>query len=198
MRYADGGGLTSAGRQRREAVRMRAVELFEQLVGPLEVAERLRVSRKSAYQWHGLWREGGAEALVSRGASGSRCRLSPRSLEKLAAFLEEGPAAHGWVEDQVWTAARVATLIGRKFHVSYSVSGATRLMHRLGFSPQVPARRTAERDEAAVTVWREATWAEVKGSGRPAGATSASRTRQASPGGRPVDAPGAGGAAPRS
>ncbi len=35
-----------------------------------------------------------------------------------AACLEQGPAAHGWVEDQVWTAARVATLIGRKFHVS--------------------------------------------------------------------------------
>lgn len=37
-----------------------------------------------------------------------------------------------------------------EFHVSYSVSGATRLMHRLGFSPQVPARRVAERDEQAV------------------------------------------------
>nr|WP_307076667.1 winged helix-turn-helix domain-containing protein [Streptomyces canus] len=35
-------------------------------------------------------------------------------------------------------AARVATLIGRKFHVSYSVSGATRLMHRLGFSCRSP------------------------------------------------------------
>ncbi|WP_406419504.1 winged helix-turn-helix domain-containing protein [Streptomyces sp. NBC_01614] len=34
-------------------------------------------------------------------------------------------------------------LIGRKFHVSCSVSGATRLMHRLGFAPQVPARRVA-------------------------------------------------------
>ncbi|MET8132946.1 winged helix-turn-helix domain-containing protein [Streptomyces sp. NPDC005251] len=61
------------------------------------------------------------------------------------------PAAHGWVEDQVWTAARVATLIGRKFHASYSVSRATRLMHRLGFSPQIPVRRVAERDEQAVT-----------------------------------------------
>jgi hypothetical protein len=69
--------------------------------------------------------------------------------------LEQGPAAHGWVEDQVWTAARVATLIGRKFHVSYSASGATRLMHRRGFSPQVPARRVAERDEQAVTAWKE-------------------------------------------
>ncbi|MEU1543904.1 winged helix-turn-helix domain-containing protein [Actinacidiphila glaucinigra] len=115
-----------------------------------------------------------------------------------AGYLEEGPAAHGWVEDQVWTAARVATLIGRKFHVSYSVSGATRLMHRLGFSPQVPGRRVAERDEQAVTTWKEATWEEVKEPGRPAGDTSASRTRQASPVDRPRDAPGADAAAPRS
>ncbi|WP_455907607.1 IS630 family transposase [Streptomyces mirabilis] len=169
MRYADGGGLTAAGRQRRETVRMQAAELFEQRIKPPEVARRLRVSRKSAYQWHQVWCDGGVQALSSRGPSGSRCRLSPRCLEKLAAHLEQGPAAHGWVEDQVWTAARVATLIGRKFHVSYSVSGATRLMHRLGFSPQVPARRVAERDEQAVNVWKEATWAEVKEPGRPGG-----------------------------
>jgi transposase len=177
---------------------MQAAELFGQGIKPLEVARRLRVSGKSVYQWHQLWREGGAQALVSRGPSGSRCRLSPRCLEKLSGFLEEGPAAHGWVEDQVWTASRVATLIGRKFHVSYSVSGATRLMHRLGFSPQVPARRVAERDEQAVTVWKEATWAEVIEPGRPAGDTSASRTRQASPADRPGAALGADGAAPRS
>ncbi|MFC5667570.1 winged helix-turn-helix domain-containing protein [Kitasatospora misakiensis] len=179
-------------------MRMQAAELFERRVKPQEVARRLRVSPKSAYQWHRLWQEGGAQALASRGPSGSRCRLSPRCLEKLAAYLEEGPTVHGWLEDQVWTAARVATLIGRKFHVSYSVSGATRLMHRLGFSPQVPARRVAERDAQAVTVWKEATWAEVKERGRPAGATSTSRTRQASPAVRPEDAPGAGEAAPRS
>ncbi|MFF9432018.1 winged helix-turn-helix domain-containing protein [Streptomyces sp. NPDC014746] len=190
--------MTAAGRERREVVRMQAAGLFEQGIKPPEVAQRLRVSRKSAYQWYQLWRDGGVRALASRGPGGSRCRLSPRCLEKLVVYLEQGPAAHGWVEDQVWTAARVATLIGRKFHVSYSVSGATRLMHRLGFSPQVPARRVAERDERAVAVWKEATWTEVKEPGRPAEGTSASRTRQASPAGRPKHAPGAGAAAPRS
>ncbi|MFC9614501.1 transposase [Streptomyces sp. NPDC056938] len=190
--------MTAMGRQRRESVRLQAAELFEQDIKPPEVARRLRVSRKSAYQWHEVWRGGGTAALASRGAGGSRCRLSPRCLEKLAAYLEQGPAAHGWVEDQVWTAARVATLTGGKFHVSYSVWGATRLMHRLGFSPQVPARRVAERDERAVDVWKEATWAEVKEPGRPAGVTSASRTRPGSPAGRPKDAPGAGVGSPRS
>jgi hypothetical protein len=86
VRYADGGGLTAAGRQRREAVRRQVAVLFEQKIKPLEVAQRLRVSRKSAYQWHQLWGDGGIEALVSRGPSGSRCRLSSRCLEKLAAY----------------------------------------------------------------------------------------------------------------
>ncbi|WP_419155953.1 hypothetical protein [Streptomyces canus] len=40
MRYADGGGLTAAGRQRREAVRRQAAVLFEQKIKPLEVAQR--------------------------------------------------------------------------------------------------------------------------------------------------------------
>ncbi|MFF7452567.1 winged helix-turn-helix domain-containing protein [Streptomyces sp. NPDC008132] len=84
------------------------------------------------------------------------------------------------------------------FHVSYSVSGATRLMHRFGFSPQVPARRVAERGEQAVTAWKEVTWAEVKESGRPAGATSAWTMKQGSPGSRPEVEPGAGAGARRS
>ncbi|MER6441925.1 winged helix-turn-helix domain-containing protein [Streptomyces sp. NPDC001185] len=92
----------------------------------------------------------------------------------------------------------MATLIGRKFHATNSVAGATRLMHRLGFTPQDPALRVAERDEQAVTVWKEATWAGVKGPGRPAAATSASRTKPVSPDGRPKDGPGADVSAPRS
>ncbi|MDQ0761942.1 transposase [Streptomyces canus] len=80
---------------------MQAAELFEQKIKPPEVARRLRVSLKSAYQWHQLWREGGRKVLAARGPSGSRCRLSLRCLEKLAGYLKQGPAAHGWVEDQV-------------------------------------------------------------------------------------------------
>ncbi|MFD7583177.1 transposase [Kitasatospora sp. NPDC059817] len=124
MRYVDGGGLTAKGRQRREEVRLEAAGLFADGLGPPEVARRLRVSSKSAYRWRQEWMEGGVAALASRGTSGRRCKLSARCQEKLAAYLEQGPAAHGWDEDQVWTGARVATLIGRKFHVWPRAAGA--------------------------------------------------------------------------
>ncbi|MFF5538610.1 winged helix-turn-helix domain-containing protein [Streptomyces cinerochromogenes] len=102
--------------------------------------------------------------MVHRGP-GYDCRLGPYLQDKLAVWLDEGPAAHGWRDDQVWTAARVRTLSGRKFHRSYSVSGVARLLHRMGFSVQMPAR-PAELYEDAIIGWQKATWQEVKPSGR--------------------------------
>ncbi|MEV0013879.1 winged helix-turn-helix domain-containing protein [Streptomyces tendae] len=43
-------------------------------------------------------------------------------------------------------------------------------MHRLRFSPGVPARPLAERDEQAVAAWKGATWRQTN-PGRPAGDT---------------------------
>ncbi|MFF4315763.1 helix-turn-helix domain-containing protein [Streptomyces sp. NPDC001507] len=76
---------------------MQAAELFEQKINPPEVARRLRVSPKSAVQWHQLWREGSVQAPASRGPSGSRCRLSPRCLEKPAPIsTRDWPRMAGW------------------------------------------------------------------------------------------------------
>ena len=163
MRYPDSGGLSAQARVRREQVRLQAAEMFAEGVAAVEVAERLRVSTKSAYQWRRCWRAGGQVALASKGPGGVRCRLSPAQLRRLAVALEAGPAAYGWDGDQRWTLARVATLIGRLFHVSYTLRGVSYLLHRIGFSPQVPAHRALERDEDAITRWRAETWAKVRG-----------------------------------
>ncbi|MFD5163645.1 winged helix-turn-helix domain-containing protein [Streptomyces hawaiiensis] len=141
------------------------------------IARELRVSEKSVHRWRRTWRTGGREALRSGGPSGYDCRLGPHLQAKLAMWLDDGPSAHGWADDQVWTAARVRTLIGRKVHISYSVSGVTRLLYRMGYSVQMPARPAAERDEDAITAWRETTWQEVKPSGRRPVRSSASMTR---------------------
>ena len=163
MRYPDGGGLSPEGRGRREMVRLQAAQMFEQGIDPVQVARQLRVSAKSVYQWRRRWRAGGPAALASRGPGGAACRLDERQLARLRAALDLGPAAYGWREDQRWTLARAAALIGRLFHVRYTLRGTSYLLHRIGFSPQVPAHRAAGRDEAAVAAWRAGTWAKVRG-----------------------------------
>ncbi|MGP7995841.1 MAG: winged helix-turn-helix domain-containing protein [Streptosporangiaceae bacterium] len=163
MRYSDGGGLTAAGRTRREKVRLAAAAMYEQDIKPVRVAHELRVSTKSAYQWRRRWRAGGTRALASKGAGGATCRLGPAQLSRLRAALDRGPAAWGWAEDQRWTLERVTTLIGRLFHVRYTLRGTSYLLHRMGFSPQVPVHRAAERDEAAIAAWRDVTWVKLRG-----------------------------------
>lgn len=163
MRYPDGGGLSAAQRARREAVRRQAAAMFEQGVSLVRVARDMRVSAKSAYQWRRRWRAGGETALTSKGPGGAGCRLSEAQLARLRAALDKGPAAHGWAEDQRWTLARVVALIGRLFHVRYTLRGVSYLLRRIGYSTQVPVHRATERDEAAIAAWRVQTWAKVGG-----------------------------------
>ena len=162
MRYADGGGLDAAERARREQVRLAAAELMEAGASDWEVARRFRVSRMSANRWRRVLAAGGRAALASRGAGGARCRLSPAQLRELEAVLEAGPAASGWTEDQCWTLARITGVIRARFKVDCTLAGADLLLHRIGWSVQVPARRAAERDEARIAAWREETWPVVK------------------------------------
>jgi putative transposase len=62
-----------------------------------------------------------------------------------------------------WPLERVATLVGRLFHVRYTLRGTSYLLHRIGFTSQVPVHRAAERDEAAIAAWRDATWVKLRG-----------------------------------
>jgi len=149
--------MTAAERARRERVRLAAADLIEAGASDREVAKRLRVSRMSANRWRRSLAGGGRPALASKGAGGARCKLTPAQLDELAAVLAAGPAAQGW-EDQCWTLARVTDVIWRRFAAEYPLAGADLLLHRIGWSVPFPARRAAERDEAAIAAWRQEAW----------------------------------------
>jgi transposase len=161
MRYPQGGGLTAAERARRERVRLAAAEWMEEGATDQEVATRFRVTRMSANRWRRALAEGGRPALASKGAGGARCRLSPGQLDELETLLDAGPAVWGWA-DQCWTLPRIAEVVHTKFGVDYTLAGLDLLLHRLGWSVQVPARQAAERNEEQITGWREETWPAIK------------------------------------
>ena len=162
MRYPDGGGLTAEERARREQVRLAAAEMIEAGAGDREIARRFRVSQMSANRWRRMLAAGGRAALASKGAGGAKCKLTPVQLGELEAVLDAGPAAAGYA-DQCWTLARIADQVWRRFGVEYTLAGMDVLLHRLGWSVQVPARRAAGRDEDKIARWREETWPAVKG-----------------------------------
>ncbi len=163
MRYPDGGGLDAAERARREQVRLAAAGLIEAGASDREVAKRFRVTRMSANRWRRALAAGGRAALMSKGPGGGPAKLTPGQVGELAALLEAGPAAWGWDEDQCWTLARIAEVVRRRFKVDYTLAGLDLLLHRAGWSVQVPARQATERDEERIAAWREETWPVIKG-----------------------------------
>jgi transposase len=197
MRHPDGGGLTEQARARREQVRMRAADRFAEGAGNAQVARELRVSRMPAGRRHRALDAGGRDAPVSTGPGGEPCKPTDQQLKMLEATLEQGPAAHGWDQDQRWTPARIAELIWGMFGVAYTGGGVDYRPHRMGWSRRVPARRAAERDQGAIAAWREQTRREGKGPRHDWTPGCAVRTGPARGGDRPPGVPGDGAGPPR-
>ncbi|WP_260470545.1 winged helix-turn-helix domain-containing protein [Streptomyces sp. RP5T] len=103
------------------------------------IAHGLRGSVRLVQRWRSAGSQGGPRALASKGPA-SLPVLSDDLFAVLERDLLKGPVAHGW-PDQTWTLSRFKTLIGRRFHKSYTVQGVAALLKRHGWSCQVPARR---------------------------------------------------------
>jgi hypothetical protein len=78
--------------------------------------------------------------------------LTAKELGKVERALRAGPAAHGW-HTELWTLARVADVIAMETGVRYHIGHLWKILRRLGWSWQKPARRAIERDEEEITRW---------------------------------------------
>ncbi|MDJ0465885.1 winged helix-turn-helix domain-containing protein [Streptomyces sp. H27-C3] len=134
MRYAQGGGLTPGEQAKRELLRLKVAERFARGDRTEDMARDYRVTARSVRRWRHAWRTSGPEALRSRGPMAVE-RLNPAQWERLERELKRGPPAHGFKdESQGWTLKRIKLLIGRLFHVGYTVQGVWKLMRRHGWS----------------------------------------------------------------
>ncbi|MEV6841729.1 winged helix-turn-helix domain-containing protein [Streptomyces sp. NPDC051133] len=178
MRYPQGGGLTPERQVFVSGSGWRPPGIFAAGACNAEVAKDWRVSVGSVYRWRRAWQDAGAEGLRSAGPV-STPKLSETLFAALEAELAKGAVAHGW-PDQTWTLARLKTLIGRRFHKSFTLSGISLMLRRHGWSHQVPSRCAAERDEAVIAGWVKETWPRAQAPRRRWTPTSSSQTRPAS------------------
>src|SRR5262245_24787100 len=124
--------------------RRRALGLKQRGWTQAAIAEALGVTPGAVSQWLAAARHGGPDALRARPATGRPPKLAPDRLDRLPDLLREGPADHGF-RGEVWTCARVATVIERAFGVRYHKDHVGRLLKGLGWTPQVPATRAVQR-----------------------------------------------------
>ena len=144
-----------------ERRRRKAARLFDQGLSAPAVARRLGVARQVGYRWKDAWEAGGTAALASKGQTGPKPRLTPLQTQQIVAALLAGPAAHGY-KTQLWTLPRVAALIEKLTGVRYHPGHVWKLLGSSGFSCQRPERRAVERDEPAISHWKQVQWPAIK------------------------------------
>src|SRR5918999_641833 len=145
----------------KEARRLQAWHLKQQGWPQCQIAEALGVSEAAVSQWVKRGRDGGPQALRHRPAAGAPRRLAAEQFARLPGLLHRGPGAYGF-RCQVWTRGRVAAVLRLAFGVSSHPVHVGRLLKAIRWSPQKPARRARQRDEAAIAHWREQTWPALK------------------------------------
>lgn len=105
--------LAAAEKDRHAAKRIRAVAYFAEGKSSLDVAVRVRSNMETVLGWRRTFFKRGIDGLrVAR--RGARCRLTPRQLRELAAFVRANPAA-------TWSELRA--FVEKRFKVTYTKEG---------------------------------------------------------------------------
>lgn len=144
-----------------EQRRLEAIVLFGKGFGPVDIARKLGVERRSVRRWKAIYRKRGKRGLKAKPASGRPPKLDGRKKRRLEKYLLRGACTAGF-PTELWTCPRVSQLIRHKFRVRYHVDHIGRLLRSLGWSPQRPERRARERDEKAIQLWIKKEWPRIK------------------------------------
>jgi transposase len=116
------------------------------------VARILGVHIKTLARWCRAERRG-SNGLAARPSPGPSPRLTDDHIRELRVLLTEGAVAHGWVNN-LWTTARVAKVIEKRFGVKYHPSHVSKLLRvRLNWTCQKPEQHYKGRDDEAIARW---------------------------------------------
>lgn len=156
--------------------RLSAVGLFKKELNNSDIGRRLKVPNQTVSRWRKQYGSGGREALKQAGRAGRKPGLDRTDLESLEELLLEGPQQLGY-ETPLWTCERVGHLIERQFEIQYHPGHVWKILRSLNWSPQRPAGRALERNEAAITQWKKKDWPDIKKKHKKSIARSSSSTK---------------------
>jgi len=149
--------IPKLSRQELERRRFAAGEDLKRGMKQADVARKYDVNPSSVSRWNKELQQHGVDGLCRKKAPGASPKLAKEQQKTLKKIILQGAAAYGYKTD-LWTLKRVAEVIKKEFGVSYHFRSLSDVLHRMDLSPQKPARRAAERNQAAVQTWLEEQW----------------------------------------
>ena len=136
-------------RDRAAADRIKAIVLLSQGWKPVTVAEALLIDERTVREYFRTFQHKGLDGLMFRSFLGREPYLNSETQAELAQYLNDVAPA---------TAKEVVVHVRKKYGVSYSISGMTKLLRRMNFvykkTKSVPAKAEAEAQREFVKQYR--------------------------------------------
>ena len=145
-----------------EEIRIRAVLQVEAGESPEVVIKALGFSRRCIYNWLAAYREGGLEALKAKKLEGRPTKLSGKQIQQLYGFIVNKTPLQFNFSFALWTCALIRELIRKRFDVHLSEVSVSRLMKKLGLSPQRPLFHAYQQDPAKVEAYLKEEYPKIK------------------------------------
>ena len=144
-----------------EARRITAVERVNEGWAQKDVAAFLGVHPVTVAKWVARHRAEGNDGLAAKPTPGRPPFLNADQERQVLGWLSESPAKHGFRTD-LWTARRVAELIHKKFGVRFHPNYLREWLSKRNYTPQKPARRARQRDQAKIDRWVAEDWPRIQ------------------------------------
>jgi transposase len=125
------------------------------------VAKFLGVHPRTVQRWMQAYRAGGMRGLKAKPVSGRPPTLSRRQEQAVLRWFGKSPREFGF-PTELWTGARVAELIQRKFHKRLHPHYVIQWLADRRITSQKPERQARERNERQVRRWLREEWPRIK------------------------------------
>jgi transposase len=150
--------------------RVSACEALENGVSVDDIAQVLKVSRSSIFDWQKTYRAHGPDALRTKKTRGPRSKLDEGQLSQLYRLIVGNDPRQLSFGLALWTRGMIQELIFRQFGVRLSLVRVGVILANLGLSPQRPLYRSYEQDPEKVRKWKEETFPQIQARAKKEGA----------------------------
>jgi transposase len=141
-----------------EALRLRAIRARELGFKCDDIADIFGVAPETVSRWWSAYANGGVEALPGDRTGrpyGSGRTLTPEEEEQIQQWMVgKNPEEHE-VPSALWTRQAVAELIEKRLDIKMPIRTVGEYLHRWGFTPQKPKRKSYKQDSEEVRRWLE-------------------------------------------